>query len=264
MGTAGYNLCNKWDNADSNCLIAKAAAELNAEYGRKLFSISQGVFQQPNNNLQRIEIDRAFKAADYANRRYPGTVESIIFTNEYFNNDSKGSIVFKMIRRNKDRAQRLGLKIGTRTHVGEHILDSYSPSFATLSYIAQNSDLILCNIYPTYKVSHFGIDRAVKEVTNSYLAIRECFIRINPQIKVMIGESGWASHANMFNGGSTSIENLVNYWNKLGFWATNNRIQIYLHEAIDQPWKGTTDGESHFGWWVREGDNFKEKANYLN
>ncbi|RWS01710.1 hypothetical protein B4U79_17493 [Dinothrombium tinctorium] len=261
MGTAGYNRQNDWDKADSNCLIAKAAAELNADRNQKLFTVSQGVFQQSDADLQRIEIDRAFKAAEYSNNKYRGTVESIVFTNEYFTDDSKGWQVLNMIQSNKDRARRLGLAVGTRTHVCGHILDPKSASYASLEAIVKNSDIIMCNIYPASDVVHSGIDRAISAVTNFYWALRDRFTKINPQIKVAIGESGWASQGNMFNGAPTSVANLVNYWNQLGDWASRNNILLYLFEAIDEPWKGDSNSaESHFGWWYREGDNFKAKS----
>ncbi|RWS01781.1 hypothetical protein B4U79_16615 [Dinothrombium tinctorium] len=261
MGTAFYNRFKDWDKADSNCLIAKAAAEINAQIGRKIFTISQGVYQKPNDELQRIEIERAFRAAEYANRVFPGTVESIIFTNEYFTENSRGLQVLEMIRSNKERARQLGLAIGTRTHVGGHILNPCSPSFAALKSIVEISDIIMCNIYPTSVTARASVDIAVETVTQFYWALRNCFTNINPKIKVIIGESGWASQGKTSNDTPTSVSNLVNYWTKLGHWASFNKIPIYFFEAIDEPWKGDINSaEAHFGWWIRNGDTFVEKA----
>ncbi|RWS14641.1 hypothetical protein B4U79_17277 [Dinothrombium tinctorium] len=262
MGTHVSNRHNDWMEANSNCLVAKASAELNAEAGKKKITISQGVYQQPNAELQQIEIERAFQAAQQANETFPGTVESIIFTNNYFNEDSKGIEVLDMIQDNLDRARRLKLSIGIRTNVGHHILEQNSPSFGALSCITEICDIIMCNIYPRADLARLSFNHAVEDVIDFYWRLRNGFTNINPKIQVAIGETGWASEGIMRNGTPTSLSNLKNYWRRLGDWASDNRVFLYFFEAIDEPWRGRSfSAESHFGWWIREGDNFIEKTN---
>ncbi|RWR99807.1 hypothetical protein B4U79_17499 [Dinothrombium tinctorium] len=212
MGTTIMNRNNDWDQVYPTCLIAKAAAELNAKSGQKILTIEQGAYQQPNAELQMIEIDRAFKAAEYANRMFSGTVESIIIT--------------------------------------------------TLRNIVEISDFIMCNIYPRADLARSSVNLAVRGVTDLYWDLRNAFKNINPRIKVVIGESGWASQGNTSNGMPTSRSNLINYWRSLGCYASDNQIPLYFYEAFDEPLKNFNNcAEAYFGWWFRKGDNFIEKAN---
>jgi hypothetical protein len=117
MGVADYNKNNAWDQTDSNCLVARAAALINQEQNQIALSVSQGISQQQDDNLMNIEIDNAFSAANDANSIYPNTVSRLIFTNEYFTDEASGHRILDMIRSHKNRAHQMNLKVGTRIHV---------------------------------------------------------------------------------------------------------------------------------------------------
>ncbi|RWS12152.1 hypothetical protein B4U79_18017 [Dinothrombium tinctorium] len=149
-----------------------------------------------------------------------------------------------MIKGNKARAQQFGLAIGTRTHVD----------------IVEISD-IMCNINPVSYYANFDINYAVYELSFFYYGLKNRFTTSNPQIKVVIGESGWPSQGILPNGRPASVSNLVNYWKSLGNWASLYKVPLYFFEAIDEPWKEDFDkSQAHLGWLVRDGDNFIEKA----
>jgi hypothetical protein len=87
-----YNNGQTWDQFDWNCLVARAAGQINAQQGQKVISVNQGVNQVPH--IQR-EIDNAFITIDDANAAFGGTVWGITFTNEYIVDQSTGQRVCK-------------------------------------------------------------------------------------------------------------------------------------------------------------------------
>ena len=74
MGVASYNVNNAWDQTDSACLIARAAAQINQNNGQTVLRVSQGIYQSNDNNLMNKEIQNAFSAAQDANGIFPNTV----------------------------------------------------------------------------------------------------------------------------------------------------------------------------------------------
>lgn len=92
------------------------------------------------------EINNAFSAAQDANSIFPGTVWGLVFTNEYVTDGNNGPRVLQMIRDNKNRAHQMGLRVGTRVHTCGEIWGGNNQNI--LSQIAQESDFIMCNLYP--------------------------------------------------------------------------------------------------------------------
>lgn len=79
MGYSGYYpLTTPWNQLDSNCLVASAAAQLNRQTGRVAIEVAQGIYQQVNPAHLQAEIEAAFSAASSANAVYPNTVTSLI------------------------------------------------------------------------------------------------------------------------------------------------------------------------------------------
>ncbi|RWS00337.1 hypothetical protein B4U79_16714 [Dinothrombium tinctorium] len=261
MGTSFNNLHNNWDDANSICLITKAAAELNAVIGQKIFTVSQGIYERADHLLTRIEISRAFKAIEYANKKFPETVDSIIFTSENIFENTKNWNLYTVLQANIDYARQLNVSIGIRIHDCRQILNSHSPFLDIISAIIRSSDIVICNIHPAHNIVDVGIDFAVNAVINIYCALRDRLIMINPQLKTIIIETGLASQRLLPHDNPKSVSNLVYYWKKLGDWASNNQVPIHFFEAIDEPWRGELNHlEAHFGWWTREGDCFIEKV----
>ncbi len=118
MGYAGYHQpTTPWNQVDSNCRVALAAAELNQRRGKVVIEVAQGIYQQlPNAALQQAEIEAAFSAAEAANAVYPNTVTSLVFTNEYVVDAQTANAVNAMIVASKQRAHNLNIKVGVRSH----------------------------------------------------------------------------------------------------------------------------------------------------
>ena len=167
MGVASYNKDKPWDQADSSCLVPRAAAQINREKSQLALKVAQGVYQNEDQSLQQKEIDNAFSAAQDANGIFGNTVWGLVFTNEYFTNEGTGNRILSMIRDNKQRARQLGLKVGTRIHVCGQIMNS-GPMREVLANIVRESDFIMCNLYPDNNVVNSGIENAVQAVGNAY------------------------------------------------------------------------------------------------
>ena len=265
MGVASYNQNNRWDQSDSNCLVSRAAAQLNREKNKNAIRVAQGIFQLDDPNLQQKEINNAFSAAQDANGIHANTVWGLTFTNEYFTNEGTGNKILQMIRTHKTKAHQMGLKVGTRIHVCGIIMNSGS-MHEILANIVRESDFIMCNLYPTSNVVH-NVNNAVEAVGNAYLSYVPKFKAINPHIEVMIGETGWPSEGISFNQSPNNVQNLKQYWTSMGEWAAKHRVSVYMFEAIDEPWKsnknshdmnafnGPNGAEGHYGWWKRTDNN---------
>ena len=232
-----WNVNAPWDQADSNCLIARAAAKINQENKRIVISVNQGIHQIDDGNQQNKEIQNAFAAAQEANSIYPGTVTGITFTNEYVTDPGRGSTVLSMIRNNKNR----GFRVGTRIHTCGEIHNPNSALKNVISDIVRESHFIYCNLYPNWDVVNSGIPTAVSAVGNAFLGIRNVFKQINPNIEVAIGETGWPSQGKSFNNSPNSVSNLVNFWTQMGQWASSNQVKIQMFEAFDEPWKSNVN-----------------------
>lgn len=242
-----------WDKVDSNCLIARAAAQINQERNSVVLSISQGIYQQPDDATQKREIDNAFAAAEDANRIFGGTVYNMIFTNEYVTDNSNGPKVLKMIQDNKGRARSMSLRVGTRIHTCGEIWGG--PNQRIIEQIVRESDFIMCNLYPPSNSRDPAA--AVKAISDSYYSARDGFWRHNPRIEVMIGETGWSSSGqNFFNPPQyNNVENLRKFWEGMKTWSQQHRVKVQMFEAFDEPWKTGLPGEKTFGWWKRADDN---------
>lgn len=252
------NMNGPWDKADSNCLIARAAAQINRDYNAVVLSVSQGIYQNNDGNVQRKEIDNAFLAAQDANGIRAGTVWGLVFTNEHVVNGETGQQVLKMIRDNKERARRLNLRVGTRIHICQEIWNGANRQI--LIEIAKAADFIMCNLYPAPNSNN--ADTAVKGISDAYYSSRDGFWQHNPNLEVQIGETGWASQGKTFFNPPhlNTLEHMKNFWNKMREWSSSNRVKVQMFEAFDESWKGGDEGEKHFGWWRWNNDHYVEKT----
>jgi len=261
MGVSEWNYNGPWDRADSNCLIARACSQINRDYQSVVLSLAQGIYQNDNPTFQQIEINNAFLAVEEANNVWRGTVWGLTFTNEYVVNLQTGQRVLDMIRNNRDRAHSMGLRVGTRIHICGEIWNG--PNQQILSEIAQSSDYIMCNLYPGPNSDN--ADRAIQGISDAYYSARDGFWRFNPNLEVIIGETGWASEGETFFNPPylNTIEHMRNFWNAMRNWASAHRVKVQMFAAFDEPWKPGHSGERHFGWWRRAPDNsnyYIEKA----
>lgn len=270
-GYAGYYPSGTpWNKVDSNWMVASEAAKYNkANNGLKL-TVNQGIYQQtdiPGNivpDQMNIEIANAFAIAADANATYSGTVKRLIFTNEYVTTASSTNAVNQLITAHKAAAHAKGIEVGVRSQTFGQLTNPNSPYLAEMQALVKNVDFIMLNIYPSDATK--GIPTAIAELDAQYTAIKNAAVALNPNIEVLIGETGWPSKGLSFNdtsGVSSTVANAKAYFDAVKAWANSKQVETSLFEAIDEPWKsnqnpgpdtpvwqGPNGAEGHFGIWT--------------
>lgn len=271
MGCAGYYPpTTPWDQVDSNCRVAGAAAEINKLRGQATIEVAQGIYQHSDAELQQREIEAAFSAASAANSVFPNTVTSLVFTNEYVVDANTTNAVNTMITANKEKAHHFNLKVGVRSHTFGNIADPGSPFYYELKTLIQNCDFIQCNLYPGANTA--TPQDGVNGVSEAFNRIKSAVVEINPECEVMIGETGWPSQGISFNHTENNVNNLLAYAEAIDQWASEQGVFTYLFEAIDEPWKsnqnvqdppwqGANGAEGHYGlWYLNDQGQYMQKA----
>ncbi|MEG4055284.1 MULTISPECIES: glycosyl hydrolase family 17 protein [unclassified Microcoleus] len=268
MGYDGYPPTTPWNQVNSNCHIVGAAAQLNQLRGKIAFEVSQGIYQQTNQQqqidmaLQQAEIDAAFAAASLANTSYPNTVTSFVFTNEYVTDAEKANAVNQMIVANKEKAHNLGIKVGVRSNTFGEIANPNSAYYNELKGLIQNCDFIQCNLYPASE--SVTPQDGVNAVGQAFYQIKTAVSDVNPPCEMMIGETGWPSEGISFNNTNNNVANLLAYYEAIDKWAFENRVTTYFFEAFDEPWKSNHNSqysaEGHYGiWYLNDQGEYKQK-----
>lgn len=268
-GYAGYyQPTTPWNQVDSNWRVGIEAGNANQRAGRLAFTVAQGIFQQSTTALQDAEIDGAFTIAQNANASFAGTVDRLIFTNEYMFDTANTNAVLAMLQANKTRAQNAGLAIGVRDNNWGILAGGASAHKTALENVVRESDFIMLNLYPSATAVTQGVAASVTEVATQYHAIRTAALALNSNVEVLIGETGWPSQGKAFNdqtGTHINLTNAENYFNQFAQWATDNQVESYYFEGIDEPWKsnqnqsggnvwtGPDGAEGHYGLFTYSG-----------
>lgn len=256
-GYAGYYSPTKpYNQVDSTWRVGSAAASVNQAAGKKVVDVAQGIFQQNTAALMTAEIEGAFSIAANANQTFAGTVTKLIFTNEYVTDAATTSEVTAMVNQYKSRAKSANLTVGVRSNTFGQITNPKSPYLSEMQALVRACDFIMCNLYPSKQESAAD---AVADVEAQFNAIRAAAKKLNPNIVVMIGETGWPSQGISFNNTVNTVPNEEAYFKAIREFATKNAIQVYFIEGIDEPWKsnqnstdkksfqGPNGGEGHYG-----------------
>jgi glucan 1,3-beta-glucosidase len=273
MGYAGYyRPATPWNQVDSNCYVAGAAAQVNQQQGKMAIEVSQGIYQQPTPDLQLAEIAAAFAAAQAANSLSANRVTTLVFTNEYVTDATTTSTVTAMLAGNRPRANDLNLKVGVRSQTFGQLTNPACPYLVQLQSLVGNCDVILCNLYPPNPPG--TIQESVQSVAQSFDSIRAAVAGLNPQCEVMIGETGWPSAGISFNNSVNNVTNAKAYFAAMKQWAALRNVMTYYFEAIDEPWKsnrnasvpptapwqGPNGAEGHYGiWYLDAGHGYVPK-----
>ena len=108
-------------------------------------------------------------------------------------------------------------------------------------------DFVLVHIHPfwesQYSTPHLTIDTALAHVTNKYNLIVSKY----PGKRIIIGETGWPSRGPQKYGAVASEGNQARFVREFTEWARQNKVEYFLFEGFDEPWKGTTTAEGGFG-----------------
>jgi exo-beta-1,3-glucanase (GH17 family) len=226
------------DDLDSNVLVAKDAALMNKAAGTLKLTVSQGIFQQDSAANWDSEIETAIKETKMANEIYPGTVNRLIFSNEYLYSPANVDQVIGLI--DKYRSQVPGVAVGVRmNNLGD--LTNGSPDLkAALTKLVKTVDFVMVNLYPSDQDVIKGPDASALAVGATFETQKALALKVNPNVKVLIGETGWPSEgvaANDLSGAHSSVANEQAYYDAFTKWADANEVPSYYFEAIDEPWK---------------------------
>ncbi|WP_245232370.1 hypothetical protein [Thiorhodococcus minor] len=219
---------------DANAQVALAAAEINAQAGKRLLSIKLGVDNLAvagslMNDRMRFGILSALAQAQTANARFPGTVTHLVVSNEYAqiaSSSHDGQLtpmqqITAMLRFAKAQMEPTGdfpgldLKVGVR---GNQFvaLDSSAPDPALRQFTRDVADLVSAadflmeNRYPSPEAvesaresGHWQVyfDPVSGELSKQWRHLESC-IRALPggrDIELMIGEIGHPANGISFN-----------------------------------------------------------------
>jgi exo-beta-1,3-glucanase (GH17 family) len=278
-----YSPYTPYNQVDSAWMVGGAAAAYNQSQGAAKVTVSQGIFQQlqPGSKafdlpLMDAEANGAISIAKSANSVYAGTVTRLIFTNEFVTDATTTNEVYDLINKPqgqtpsyKDQAHSLNLEVGVRSNTFGQLTDSNSPYLVPLQNLVKSLDFIMLNLYPTNEATQTPQQWAA-DVASQYNKIRAAARAVNPNIDVLIGETGWPSQGVSFNdlvdGQPSSQDNTVAneqaYFSAIQAWANQNQVETHWFEAIDEPWKsdqnnsnttnpqGINGAEGHYGLWT--------------
>jgi exo-beta-1,3-glucanase (GH17 family) len=224
---------------NSNVLVATDAATINKQANSLKLTVSQGIFQQDSEANWNSEIETAIKVTKMANEIYPGTVNRLIFSNEYLDTPAKIDQVLSLIDKYRSQIP-AGVQVGVRINNLGWLSSDNQGFKAAMTKLVQNVDFVMTNIYPSEADMASGAAAAVKDVGTTYERQKAEALAVNPKVQVIIGETGWASQGVSFNdlkGKYTSVANEKAYFDAFTAWATANKAPSYFLEAIDEPWK---------------------------
>lgn len=103
-------------------------------------------------------------------------------------------------------------------------------------------DFVSIHIYPFWQRKPH--EEALENTIIAYEATKENITK-KP---IIITEAGWPSHSNL--GDYTTVKFHREYVNGLEAWAKKNDVLLYMFEAFDEPWKGSSSNdepEKHWG-----------------
>jgi exo-beta-1,3-glucanase (GH17 family) len=220
-------------------LVALDAAAINKEAHALKLTVSQGIFQQANAADWRSEIKTAIEVTKMANETYPGTVNRLIFSNEYVNTPARTDEVIAFI--NEYRSQIPGVQAGVRlNNLGDLSGEHGEELKSALTKLVKTVDFVMVNIYPSEADVAKGPAAAAEDVGSNYDGQKALALAVNPNVRVIIGETGWPSQGISFNdksGRSSTVANEQAYYDAFTKWANTNKVRSYYFEAIDEPWK---------------------------
>ncbi len=110
--------------------------------------------------------------------------------------------------------------------------------------LARHVDFITVHLLPYWE--HIPRKDAINFTLGQYYRLKELF----PDKPVIIGEIGWPSNGDRKTYAQPSIENEAQFIREWINVAERERIDYYIMEAIDQPWKEILGGRAEAYWGI--------------
>lgn len=107
-------------------------------------------------------------------------------------------------------------------------------------------DIISIHSYPLWNGR--SVDRALAMNRDDYRTVKERY----PDREIIFTECGWATRSNSsdMDCSQTNAENQKRYLTELMKWSEEEKIEVFIFEAFDEPWKGSDspdEPEKHWG-----------------
>jgi exo-beta-1,3-glucanase (GH17 family) len=124
--------------------------------------------------------------------------------------------------------------------------ENYVPWQYKLRELVAEVDFISIHTYPVWEYKH--IHEALEYTKDNVLSVA----RLYPGKPIVITEAGWATNS---NGRGIQPENVSQqlqaiYYDDLMQWSRESGMLVFVFEAFDEPWKGSSDPlepEKHWG-----------------
>jgi exo-beta-1,3-glucanase (GH17 family)/cellulose synthase/poly-beta-1,6-N-acetylglucosamine synthase-like glycosyltransferase len=181
-------------------------------------------------------------------RRYPKTINRVIVGNEV------------LFRNNMPAEQLMAYadRVRAAVHQPVTIAEPWH-IWARYPELAQHVDFITVHLFPYW--NGIGMNRvpkgsnpseygAINDAFNSYLALKRMF----PNKPIVIGEIGWPSNGNRYMYADPSVSNEAIFLRTWFNLAKREKIDYYIMEAFDQPWKEQLSGRTEAYWGMFNAD----------
>lgn len=124
--------------------------------------------------------------------------------------------------------------------------DNYVPWITTMEEVAKEVDFISIHTYPIWEYK--SIDTAMAFTIENLKAVSEKY----PHKQIVITEAGWTTKSNGRGINECNANNELQkiYLEQLLKWSKEENILVFVFEAFDENWKGSSDPnepEKHWG-----------------
>jgi exo-beta-1,3-glucanase (GH17 family) len=119
--------------------------------------------------------------------------------------------------------------------------------------VLQNLDQLFVHLYPYHE--GVSIDAAQQKLADMYDEVSALAHSVAPDLKIVIGETGWPSAGNTNVLAVPSLENEERYFSEVVDWSNARAISTFWMEAFDENWKpeGYAGVERHWGLFNADG-----------
>lgn len=197
--------------------------DLAQKHGLKL---TAGAWLDQRLDHNRLELDTLIRAA-----RSHKAIERVIVGNEAV---LRGDLTPSQLIPYLDRARR-ALKVPVSTAEPWHVWLKYPE-------MAKHVDFIAVHLLPYWE----GIPRrnAIKDVIARYEQLEKAF----PGKPIVVGEVGWPSNGDRFKFATPTVADQARFLREFFNVAKGRKIDYYVMEAFDQPWKMQGEGRVGAYW----------------
>jgi len=124
-----------------------------------------------------------------------------------------------------------------------------------LPLTAEAVDFISIHSYPVW--NNIDINNAITETDKHLTKVK----KIYPNKEVIITEAGWPTKTdgNKIPEEWATVENQSRYFNNISDWAKKNKILVFIFEAFDELWKGSSNpNDPEKNWGIYNDDRIKK------